>query len=208
MLAVSAILVSNRLMAQSARPVKKDSRSKFHIGAKVGLNIANVYDVDAQNFNSAQKSGFMYGGFISIPITRGLGIQPEVLVSQKGTNATGQIDGIEYGLKRTTKTLDIPLLLQFKPFKMVSVVAGPQFSYMLSQKDVYNNTDNTTIEQQFKNQDYRKANIGVVGGVDVHLLGLLLSGRIGCDLQKNTTNNTLAPSYKNMWAQLGVGLRF
>lgn len=208
MLAVMATSVSTSVMAQSSRVVPKDSRSKFHIGAKVGLNISNVYDVDARNFNTAQKSGFMYGGFMAIPITKGLGIQPEVMVSQKGTKATGDIDGVSYSLKRTTKTLDIPLLLQLKPFKMISIVAGPQFSYLLSQKDVYDDRDNTIVTQQFKNQDYRKANIGVVGGIDVHLLGLLLSGRVGCDLQKNTTNNTLAPSYKNMWGQVGVGLRF
>ena len=68
--------------------------------------------------------------------------------------------------------------------------------------------DSTVITQQFHNQDLRKANIGVVGGIDINILHMVLSGRVGTDLQKNTTNNTLAPSYKNIWGQVGVGFRF
>lgn len=150
----------------------------------------------------------MAGGFMNIPMGKLLGIQPEVLYSQKGAKGTGTINGVEYSLKRTTNTLDIPLLLQFKPFRHLSLVAGPQFSYLLSQKDVYDDADNTTIRQQFAIQDYRKANIGLVAGLDINLFHFVLSGRVGADLQKNTTNNTLAPSYKNLWGQIGLGFRF
>lgn len=206
-MALSALVISQ---ADAQKKPKKslDNRTRFHLGGKVGLNISNVYDVDANNFNSAKKSGFMAGGFMNIPMGKLLGIQPEVLYSQKGTNGSGIINGVEYSLKRTSNTLDIPLLLQFKPFRHLSLVAGPQFSYLLSQKDVYNDADNTTIRQQFAIQDYRKANIGLVAGMDINLFNFILSGRVGADLQKNTTNNTLAPSYKNLWGQVGVGFRF
>lgn len=205
-IAVTALFVTK---AHAQKAVKSlDNRTRFHLGAKVGVNIANVYDVDQGNFNSAKKSGFMGGVFMNIPMGKLLGIQLEGLYSQKGTKATGTINGAEYSLKRTTNSADIPVLLQFKPFRHLSIVAGPQFSYLLSQKDVYDNADNTVVTQQFHNQDLRKANIGVVGGIDINILHMVLSGRVGADLQKNTSNNTLAPSYKNIWGQVGVGFRF
>lgn len=186
----------------------QDSRSRFHIGAKAGLTILDVYDVDAGNFKSAKRGGFVGGVFLQIPLGKAFGIQPEVLYSQKGTNGIGSINGVEYTLKRTANSLDIPLMLQFKPLKFINIVAGPQLSYLLSQKDVYDDPENTVIRQQFSNQEYRKANLGLVGGMDINIGHLILSGRVGCDLQKNTTNNTLAPSYKNLWGQAAVGFRF
>lgn len=186
----------------------QDSRNRPHIGLKGGINISNVYNVKNGNFDAAERVGYMAGAFVAIPLGTYLGIQPEAIVSQKGANGSGNIDGVEYSLKRTTTTLDFPVLLQVKPIKFISVVAGPQFSFLLAQKDRYNTPDNITISREYDNQDYRKANVGVVGGVDVYLLSFVLSGRIGADLQKNTTNTTQAPNYKNMWGQVGVGFRF
>ncbi|UPT68301.1 MAG: PorT family protein [Sphingobacteriales bacterium JAD_PAG50586_3] len=206
---VAVVAIGVQAQAQRIdQPRPKDSRSRFHIGAKAGLNINNAYDVDTRNFKSAKKSGFMGGLFLNIPMGRFLGLQLEGLYSQKGTNGTGTINGVEYTLKRTTNNIDVPLMLQLKPFKFISIVAGPQFSYLLSQKDVYDDAGNTTVREQFTNQDIRKANIGVTAGADIYMLGLVFSGRVGTDLLKNSTNSSLAPNYKNIWGQLGVGFRF
>jgi hypothetical protein len=207
-IAITAV-VAIAAQAQAQQPIKpSDSRTRFHIGAKAGVNINNAYDVDTRNFKSAKKSGFMGGVFLNIPMGKFVGLQLEGLYSQKGTNGTGTINGVEYTLKRTTNNIDVPLMLQFKPLKFISIMAGPQFSYMLSQKDVYNDPANTTIREEFHNQDIRKANIGVTAGADVYMLGLVFSGRVGADLLRNSTTNTLAPNYKNIWGQLGVGFRF
>ncbi len=206
-----AILILLAVIAIKAN-AQDDSRSKLHVGFKAGMNIANVYGSVGENFKSSNRLGFMGGGFVSIPFGAWIGIQPEVLFSQKGTKADGSFEGNTYTLKRTTNTLDIPVLFQFKPFKPVALFFGPQFSYLLSQKDAYTYSDgNTTaIEQQFKNQDYRKANVGIVTGADLYLLGFVLSGRAGWDLQKNTRGGSddSGPTYKNMWGQVALGFRF
>lgn len=189
-----------------------DDRDKLHFGVKAGINMANAYGSSGPDFSPKNRTGFVGGGFISVPIGKYFGIQPEALFSQKGTNAQGVLDGQAYTFKRTTNNLDFPVLFQVKPIPHLAIVAGPQISFLLSQKDAYESDgDRIIIEQQFKNQTLRKANLGLVGGVDVWILKILLSGRVGCDLQKNTTNSSTesqAPSYKNFWGQVTLGLRF
>jgi hypothetical protein len=189
-----------------------DDRESVHFGIKAGINMANAVSGSGPDFSSKNRNGFVGGGFVSIPIGKYLGIQPELLFSQKGTNAQGTINGEAYTFKRTTNSIDIPVLFQVKPIPHLAIVAGPQLSFLMSQKDTYTaDGDRITIEQQFKNQDLRKANVGVTGGVDVWILKILLSGRVGCDLMKNTTGKSPqsdAPSYKNFWGQVTLGLRF
>ncbi|UPT68297.1 MAG: PorT family protein [Sphingobacteriales bacterium JAD_PAG50586_3] len=189
-----------------------DDRDNVHFGIKAGVNFTNVYDASGVDFSSENRNGFVGGGFISVPIGKYLGIQPEVLFSQKGANAKGTLDGEAYTFKRTTNNLDVPIFFQVKPIPHLAIVAGPQLSFLMSQKDAYSaDGDRIIIEQQFKNQTLRKANVGIAGGIDVWILKILLSGRVGCDLQKNTTTSsagTQAPSYKNFWGQVTLGLRF
>ena len=77
------------------------------------------------------------GVFLAIPIGTYIGIQPEVLFSQKGFKATGSILGEEYKFTRTTNYIDIPIYLALKPSPFLTIVAGPQFSYLMSRKDYF-----------------------------------------------------------------------
>jgi hypothetical protein len=60
------------------------AESRIRVGVKGGLNLSNVYDSRGQEFNADSKFGFAGGGFVSIPIGELIGIQPEILLSQKG----------------------------------------------------------------------------------------------------------------------------
>src|SRR5688572_11231450 len=92
-----------------------DPRNRFYIGLKGGFCFSNVYDTHGENFEADTKSGFAGGLFLTIPVGRFLGIQPEVLFSQKGFKATGTLLGNPYTLTRTTYFIDVPLLLALKP---------------------------------------------------------------------------------------------
>lgn len=188
-----------------------DDREEFHFGVKAGVNLSNVYSATGTDFIAKNRTGFAGGGFITIPIGKYLGIQPEVLFSQKGANAMGTLNGEAYQFKRTTNSLDIPVLLQVKPLPHIALVVGPQLSFLMKQSDTYESDDSRIIiEQEFKDQSLRKANVGAVAGVDVWVLKILLSGRVGCDLLQNTikTSSGNAPTYKSFWGQLTLGLRF
>lgn len=194
-----------------AQDAEMDTREKAQLGFKVGLNRSNVYDEQGQDFSTDPKFGFAGGAFLSLPMGKYFGVQPEVLISQKGFKASGRtLLGGPYYFTRTTTYLDIPLQIALKPSEFFTIVAGPQYSYLLNQRDVFTNSaTSSTQEQEFKNDNIRKNMFGVVGGVDVIIKHLVLSARSGWDLTQNNGDGTSeTPRYKNVWLQGTVGFKF
>jgi hypothetical protein len=195
-----------------------DTREKFQMGFKAGVNISNVYDEDAQDFVASPKTGFAGGVFFSIPLNKYIGIQPEVLFSQKGFQSTRRFStGIlgtgYYDVKTSTTTnhIDIPLQLQIKPASFLTILVGPQYSFVLSKVDKKqdSNGNSSSDTTDYNNDNIRRNILGVVGGVDINISHLVLSGRAGWDLQNNNGNGTNNnPRYKNAWYQFTVGVKF
>jgi len=188
---------------------EKTCRNRFHLGVKVGANYSNVYDDEGDAFLSEPKYGFAGGGFIDIPFGNIFGIHPEVLFSQKGFKAKGSVLGTNYDLIRTTSYLDVPVLLAVKPVCPVTLLVGPQYSYLLQQTDVFAAGLNSSAQsEKFENESIRKNILGAVFGVDINIWNMLLSARYGIDLQKNNGDGTSStPRYKNVWFQGTLGFR-
>lgn len=187
-----------------------DDRGQFQIGIKAGANYSNVYDEQGEDFRADGKLGFAGGVFMHVPIGQLVGFQPEVLFSQKGFKAEGTLLGTNYGLTRTTSYVDIPLMLAIKPLPTLTVVAGPQFSYLIRQKDEFNSSLGSAEQiQEFENDNIRKNILGIVAGLDVNVSHLVLGARAGWDLSTNNGDGTSqTPRYKNAWVQATVGYRF
>lgn len=199
--------------AQEAEPVKEsrsDKRDQMHVGIKAGINNSNVYDEEGEEFKAEPKYGFAGGVFLSIPVGKYLGVQPAALISQKGFKATGKLEGDSYDLTRTTTSLDIPLMIEFKPARVITIVGGPQYSYLFNQTDVVKGGNKTTIqEQDFKNDNIRKNILSAAFGFDIHIMRFVFSGRYNFDLQQNNGDGSSdTPHYKNIWLQGTVGIRF
>lgn len=188
-----------------------DSRGIFAFGIKAGLNHSNVWDEQGQDFKADPKYGFAGGVFLGIPIGRFLGFQPEVLFSQKGFQSSGLLLGstTDYSFSRTTTYIDVPLQLQVKPAEFLTLLAGPQYSYLMNVKDVYTLGANSSAqEQQFNNDNIRKNVLGFVVGADIIIKYVVLSGRMGWDVQTNNGDGTSSTSrYKNKWLQLTIGFK-
>lgn len=197
-------------IALQAQDTDKDPREKFTVGVKAGINVSNVWDEKGQDFKAKSKLGFAGGAFVGIPIGKYLGVQPEVLFSQKGLRATGTLFNYPYSYKKTTSYLDIPLQIQVKPVEFVTILAGPQFSFLMHEKVVYTFNDSTKVaqESEFKNDNVRKNILGFVAGLDINIYHLVVSGRMGWDFQTNHGDGTYStPRYKNRWVQLTVGIK-
>jgi hypothetical protein len=117
--------------------------------------------------------------------------------------------GSPYDLTRTTNYIDLPLLLTIKPIEYVSIVAGPQYSYLIKQTDVFSNNLFTSEQsKEFTNENLRKNVLGFVGGLDVNVKSVVIGLRAGWDVQNNNGDGTTStPHYKNAWTQLTVGFR-
>lgn len=197
-------------VATIAQSDETDIRERLTFGLKVGTNYSNVYDSEGEEFDADAKFGFVGGAFVAIPIGKLIGIQPEILFSQKGFRASGNILGGNYEINRTTNYLDVPVFFLVKPLEFVTIMAGPQFSYLISQKDVFSNGV-TTIEQEqeFENDDVRKNTLCFVGGIDLTMKHFVVGARGGWDLFNNNGDGTsTTPRYKNVWVQATVAYRF
>lgn len=186
-----------------------DPREKATFGIKAGLNSSNVWDEKGQDFEADAKLGFVGGAFLGIPIGKFLGFQPELLVSQKGFQGAGTLFGTPYSFTRTTTYLDIPLQLQVKPIEFLTIVLGPQYSYLFHQKDEFTYGSNAVAqEQEFENDNIRKNVLGFVFGADINISHLVVSGRMGWDFQTNVGDgSSYTPRYKNQWIQLTIGFK-
>lgn len=205
------LIVSAMFMASfgNAQNSFNDSRKSIQVGLKIGANLSNIYDSEDENFTADSKLGLAGGAFVSIPIGTFLGIQPEFLFSQKGYKGSGSILGSKYTYSRTSNFIDVPLLLAIKPISALTILAGPQFSYLL--KETYkfdSDVININNEQDFENDNIRKNLLCFVGGIDINLSQLVIGARVGFDLQNNNGDGTsTTPRYKNIWYQGTLGYR-
>ena len=199
---VVSILGGSSMYAQS-------STDQLHIGVKAGANYSNMYDSQNKEYSADGKIGFAAGAFVSIPIGTFLGIQPEVLFSQKGFKATSSVLGNDVSLTRTTSYIDVPIFLAVKPSEMVTILVGPQYSFLMKQKDVFSSPiTNITTTDDFNTDNIRKNTLCLVGGLDINLNNIVIGARAGWDLFNNNGDGTsTTPRYKNVWAQATVGFR-
>ena len=179
-------------------------------GLKFGVNYSNVYDSQGDNFVADPKFGIALGGLVSLPIGTYFGIQPELLFSQKGYKSSGTFLGNSYSLTRTTDYLDVPIYLVYKPNDNIYLLFGPQYSYLLKQKDDFTGGSITaTQEQTYSNDNLRKNIFCLAGGVDFNFYHLILGVKAAWDVTANNENGTsFTPRYKNMWYQATLGYRF
>jgi hypothetical protein len=197
------------LFAQSDDSGKSEPRSRISLGLKAGLNFSNVWDSEGEEFEADGKTGLAAGLFLGIPIGKFIGFQPEFLISQKGFKATGILLGQPYSFTRTLTYFDVPLQLQVKPIKYLTLVLGPQYSFLFHEKSTYTFGSNSTDQDiEFKNDNIRNNILGFVAGADINISHVVLSGRVGFDITKNNGDgSSTVPRYKNQWAQFTIGFK-
>ncbi|CAM4096547.1 porin family protein [Flavobacterium antarcticum] len=202
-----ALFASQSTIAQdqttSSTPYNMDAREELKVGIKAGMNYSNVYSESGNDFVADGKAGFAGGVFVSIPLNQLIGVQPELMYSQKGFK--GEVIGIDY--KATFNYLDLPIHLQIKPTENISILAGPQFSYLLSSK--YELGSLSAVNEKDLEDDNNRATVGISAGVDFTVQNFLISARGSWDLSKmNKDNNTSDINYKNQLFQVTLGYRF
>jgi hypothetical protein len=205
---ITLIIVTIAFMVNfiSAQDNSTDLRDKLQFGLKAGVNFSNVYDTKGQEFNADFKVGFAAGAFLAIPIGKYIGFQPEILFSQKGYKSTGTFL-VAYEFTHTTNYIDVPLLFTIRPSTFITLLAGPQYSFLVKQKDVFKSGGLTVNQEQEFDND--KSVLCFLGGIDINLNQFVLGARAGWDLQNNNGDGTSTnPRYKNVWYQATIGFKF
>ena len=168
----------------------------FKIGVKGG---ATINKLSGQSFNEQFSFGYHLGGFAEIGITKKWAIQPEVLFSQSTVDTSSSFSSVYQFNKMNNiklKYLSIPLLLNFKPIKLITLQVGPQFGILM-------NKSNTLVQNgkaAFKGGDF-----SMLGGVQLNVLNFKFYGRYSIGLN-NINDIDNKQQWKNQAIQLGIGV--
>jgi hypothetical protein len=171
----------------------------LHLGVKGG---ANIFKVDGQGYDQGFQFGYNVGAFAEINFPGVFGIQPELLWNQTnyrtGTNFHDVVpDGVN-DVKGKLNYLSIPILLSFRPVKIISFQAGPQFGILLNQ-------DKTLLENG--HEAFKRGDVSLVGGVQLNLANIVVGGRYVAGL-RNINAITEDNNWKNQGFQVYAGFRF
>lgn len=194
-------------IAQEETEVVIERPYRLTYGVKAGANLSGVWNAAGQDFSADTKYGFAGGVFLGIPLGRFLGLQPEMMYSQKGFTSTGTLIGAAYFLEKTNHFIDMPMQLQFKPLPFMTILAGPQMSFLVLEDNVYI-LGGAGQKSAFDDDNRRICYLGGVAGIDLNFYHLVISGRAGWDFQNNKTSGRIdTPKYRNQYVQLTLGFR-
>ena len=180
-----AMIATTSAMAQS-----------FKIGIKGG---ADINKITGKSFKDQFSFGYHLGGFAEIGLTSRFGIQPEVLFSQVSADTSSQFSEL-YQFNNISKVklsyLNIPLLLNYMPNKIVSLQVGPQYGILIDQN-----------QNMLKNgkDAFSKGDFSMVGGLQLNISKIKLYGRYAVGLNNiNEIDNR--DKWKNQTVHIGLGL--
>jgi hypothetical protein len=170
----------------------------FHLGFKGG---ANLLKIDGRAWSEEFSFGYHIGGFAEINFSKKWGIQPEVLWSQNAyksaTNINQVIPGSVNDVNVKLNYLQIPLVLTYRPIKLISFQVGPQFGILMNEeKNLLQNTGSA----------FKSGDLSLLAGAQLNLLGLRVGGRYVVGLN-NIGDITTQTDWKSQGWQLYVGFK-
>ena len=142
-------------------------------GLKGGANYSTLWDrleIDGQPGIDYQfKTGFYVGGLANLPLSQKWELQPELLFSQRniGIELGGFIGphviSDNYKAVRTETLLDLPIIFRYKALSKIFLEAGPQFGFLLDQKEEVK--ESPYEDRELSSFDYDKFDAGLTVGV-------------------------------------------
>lgn len=179
----------------------KKPQTKLGVGVKAGLNYSTQYTNSTSNSVDFKSIiGINAGAYANYFILDFLAIQPELMVSGKGSHWKNQFYDAKYNLTY----IDLPILIKYQPVALINIHAGPQFSYLLSAKQIEagNNLKTNVMGQ------YYKFDLGMAFGVEANLpFKVNLTIRYILGLKTATTGAQFTETWNNNSFQISLGYR-
>ena len=176
------------------------SQAKFSVGVEGGPNFANIDTKSSPGANYDNRTGFHGGAFALLKFTK-IGIQPEVLFSQQGTQFKFR-DGEG---KANYNYFNIPVIVKLYTIGGLNLQVGPQFGFVAGGEEEII-TDGVKTTQEAKNI-LKGSDISAAIGIGWDLpFGLSIDGRYNwglSDINKNSAQETI----KNQVWQISLGYR-
>ncbi|MGB3342393.1 MAG: porin family protein [Aequorivita sp.] len=192
---------------------------EIRMGAKAGVNFANmsIKPDDGEKLDS--RTSFHIGGLVEIPITEKFSVQPEILYSSQGSQSkySEEFMGerISSEIKYKLDYLSIPIMAKYYVIEGLGLEAGPQFGILVSAKGDYEISGLGISESGTEDlkDDLKKLDIGLGFGASYRLdMGVFFGARYVLGLTDISDNGDVGfdeeVEIKNNVFQLSVGYTF
>lgn len=177
------------------------AQAEVAIGLKGGPNFSNVDTKSTAGENYNSRTGFHFGAFTLIKLTK-IGVQPEILFSQQGT--TVRVNSKDYNSNYTY--INIPVMLKIYLAAGLNLQLGPQFGFLTkAEREAPTVTGTTTtedIKDELKGSDL---SAGFGAGWDLPF-GLTIDARYNLGLSKINDKST-SQDAKNQVFQVSLGYK-
>ena len=196
-------------------------------GVRAGLSSAKMSGEAANNLNDLldftnggittnSHTGFFGGGYVNIPLTGQLSVEPALYYTQKGYELRGELNvkgldflGANAKAKLTSSYIDLPILLKGN-FSGFQIFAGPQISY-LTKADLRTtagllgfNLLNKTMDAT---EQFNRWDAGITGGVGYQFAnGLNITAAYDHGLSKADKNQNMEAYNRSF--KVGLGISF
>jgi hypothetical protein len=173
----------------------------FGAGVKGGINLATQSTTgEGENVAVRQLLGFNAGVYGNLFILDFLAVQPELMVSTRGSDW----DDPYYNVKDLLTYIDLPLLIKFQPIKYANIHVGPQFGYLLAAKqEDKDDGDKIDIKEW-----YNPLDIGFVFGAEANLpFRINFTVRYVIGLVSASNDVEYVDPWRNNFLQFSLGYR-
>ena len=168
---------------------------KVKVGVKGG---ANINKLTGKSFSDEFSFGYHLGGMVSVGLGKKFAIQPEILFNQINVDTSSSFSTV-YQFNKLDKVklkyLSLPILLNFKPVKYITLQAGPQFGILMNKSK--------TLLQNGK-EAFKAGDFSMLGGVQVNVSHLNIYARYAVGLS-NLNDIDNKEKWKSQTVQIGVG---
>lgn len=198
------------------------SAQEFGLGAKAGVNFANI---GGDDYDGKSKTGFHVGLVAEFMLTDRFGIQPEVLYSTQGTKIeeSGTEFGMSYNIeaKQNLDYINVPVLVKYYFTDALSLEFGPQIGFLVKgEQDYTMSFDGETESGKEDIKEYVKStDFGLAAGLGYKFNGgLFVNARYVLGLSNINDENqeiddildefSSASKIKNNVFQISLGFMF
>jgi hypothetical protein len=206
---IRRLFTATALLAAVAVPA---TASAQEIGAKAGLNFANIANIDDDFPDSTRRMGLVGGLFVKVPATERFSFQIEGLYSEKGIAVDAEEDGIDLEGDLRLRYIEVPLLARADFTSAGSsanfyVVAGAAPAFKLDARLKVEALDQEETEDV--GDEIAGLDLGLVGGVGVEFGRALIEARYTHGMRSIADNDeTDDDDVRNRVFSVTIGYRF
>ncbi|WP_316790503.1 porin family protein [Pedobacter frigoris] len=204
------LTVSSLAFQAKAQTSQAAANDKMRFGIRAGANLMKMgkFQFADQYYSTDSEVGFQAGVYADLPMGGGFAFLPEVSFVQKGAKLEATVGGNTGKFDATVSYLDIPVLIGYKATPELTVFAGPQVSFLLSQKSTIG-VNNDPQTETTSTENFSKSLAGGAIGLGYSITpNININGRYSMDFQKVLKDNMNQDKLKNSGFALSLGYTF